>query len=226
MRWGAEMARKTGRRYDPSYREVVELRDGSHVELRLVVPSSRDLLAEGFSNLSERSRYLRFHATKDRLSPKELSYLTELDNERHLAIGAVGFDGGRERGLGVARFVRDEESSAAEAAITVADDVQGQGLGQILLERLVEAAVERGVRQFWFEVLGENTTMRRLLESVVDARRVSVSWRGSVGRFQVELPERVDEHGGSQGWIDKLEPLYRILRLFADRASSEPLRRR
>ena len=153
-------------KYDQPYRENVTLADGRVATLRLLSPADKDLLQQGFEGLYDDSRYRRFFNGKEHLSEKELRYLTEVDGEDHFAVGAVetGPDGG-ERGLGVARFVRFRgEDTVAEPAITVIDEAQSLGLGGVLLQRLVEAACERGVTRFRAELLSGNAPICHLLE--------------------------------------------------------------
>ena len=112
------------RYFDADYAELARLRDGTPVQLRLVRASDKELVRKGFARLSPESRYLRFFAPKDHLTERELSYLTELDGEHHLAIGAervpTGADG--PEGLGVARFIRlADDPAVAEAAVAVLD---------------------------------------------------------------------------------------------------------
>ena len=161
---------------------------GREILLRLLRPGDRDRLAEGFYRLSDRGRYQRFLTPKNRLSDAELRYLTELDNEDHLAIGAVELTGGGEgRGLGVARFVRDaSDPEVAEAAIAVVDDAQGIGLGRLLFDHLVAAAAERGVHRFRGEVLAENRAALRLLEGVGAPLHKRIE--AGVTEVEVELP--------------------------------------
>lgn len=152
--------------FDEHYREDAELRDGTSVQLRLVRPADRELLRGGFHGLSGRSRYLRFMGAKANLTEAELEALTTLDGMDHLAIGALRWDpaSGAAEGLAVARFVRlPQEPDVAEAAVTVVDAVQRQGLGSLLLRRLAAAARERGIRWFRGDVLACNEPMRRLL---------------------------------------------------------------
>ncbi len=150
-------------RFDPAWREHLTLRNGTPVVLRQLRPEDRDLLADGFAHLSPQARYQRFHGVKDALSPADLRYLTELDGKHHFALGATTADG--KHGLGVARFV-ELEPGIAEPAVTVADECQGQGLGRLLLQRLIEAAQERGVHAFRFEVLADNQPMIKLLHEL------------------------------------------------------------
>ncbi|HZH16909.1 MAG TPA: GNAT family N-acetyltransferase [Archangium sp.] len=156
------------RRFHSQYRERLSLADGTWAELRMVRPEDAALLREGFERLSPRSRFQRFLSAKPRLSPDELKYLTSVDGEMHVAIGAVTWSpAGREMGLGVARFFRSAQTpEVAEVAITVADDAQGKGLGRILMDKLVEAARERGVERFDFRVLAGNVPMYKLVQAL------------------------------------------------------------
>lgn len=158
-------------KFGEDYRERVVLRDGTHVLFRLIRPEDKALLVDGLARMSPEARFRRFFSHRDRLSPSELAYLTELDHDRHFALGAglvgVGADeDATTRGLGVARFVRLEDPTCAEAAIAVVDEIQGQGLGRMLFERLVSAAAERGIKVFRFEVLAENDSMLGLVDSL------------------------------------------------------------
>jgi GNAT superfamily N-acetyltransferase len=152
--------------FDADYREEATLADGTPVLLRLVQPADRDLLREGFQQLSPASRYLRFFTPKADLTEDELTRLTTLDGINQLALGAerTGPEG-TVQGLGIARFVRDPANPAvAEAAVTVTDAVQGLGLGTLLLDRLAQAAAERGVTRFRGEFLAGNERVRALIE--------------------------------------------------------------
>ena len=50
--------------------------------------------------------------------------------------------------MGVGRLVMTPERDAAEFAVIVADPWQGKGLGQKLIERVIEIARENGVNLF------------------------------------------------------------------------------
>lgn len=156
------------RKYDPSYREPVVLRDGTHAVLRLIRADDSALLAAGFAQLSAESRYRRFLCVKNALSPEEIRYFTTLDNEDHVAIVAVTTDDqGHEHGLGVARFIRLQHApDTADVAVTVIDRVQHKGLGLLLVQHLIEAARERGLRRLHFDMLASNDPMRALLREI------------------------------------------------------------
>jgi GNAT superfamily N-acetyltransferase len=154
--------------YGEEYQETLTLRNGQRVLLRTVRPEDKHYLVQGLHRLSPASRRARFLATKQRLTEAELIYLTEVDHINHFAIGAVALreDGSEGEGVGIGRFVRlEDQRDSAEPAITVLDMWQGNGLGRILLERLIAAARERGIRTFHAEFLAENEAIRKLLQS-------------------------------------------------------------
>jgi len=175
------------RRFNDQYRELVSLRDGTRAEMRLIRPDDKELLVEGFEHTSAESRYLRFFVPKTSLSESELRYLTEIDGENHLAIGAIAVgDDGREHGLGVARFVRlAGDPTVAEAAFIVVDSMQGKGLGTLLFRRIMAAARERDIETFRCYVLADNRHMADVIRVV--APNAAEHVEDGVATFDVSL---------------------------------------
>jgi GNAT superfamily N-acetyltransferase len=210
-----------GLRYDAAYEEQVTLDDGTPVRLRLLRPTDKDELARGLARLSPESQYLRFFTSKVRFTPAELRYLTELDGWNHLAIaaGEIDCNGVEQDGIGVARFVRlPEEPTVAEPAVTVVDSRQGQGLGRMLVERLMQAALERGIERFRSEFLAANTPMRELFERV--SHQATFRREGSVVIAEFPLaPETMHEPAREASATAAVEShaIFDWLRLVADK---------
>ena len=172
----------------------VTLRDGTTVTVRPIVTSDRDRLLKGFERLSPESRYRRFFSPVNRLSEKMLRYLTEIDYVDHFAWVAEAEVDGELRGIGVARYVRTGPKSA-EAAVTVADDFQGRGLGSLLFDALVLQALESGIGCFEGDVLADNESMRGVLGATG-----AVVERPSQGicRWTIDLPASAEHVRESQ----------------------------
>jgi GNAT superfamily N-acetyltransferase len=155
---------------EPMATPVLSLEDGSIFEVRPITPDDKSLLASGFEQLSERSRYLRFLGAMPALSRRQLAYLSELDHRNHVAVGVL-HDG---EPVAVGRWVRfEQEPSDADVAITVVDDHQGRGVGRIVIEVLAMIARHRDVRWLHFDVLAENTAMLRMLDRLGAVRTPS-----------------------------------------------------
>lgn len=159
--------------YDERYRETVRLEDGAWIAMRLVRPSDKAILERALRTASAKTVYHRFLTVKKRFTPSELRYLTELDNENRLAIGAARIGGGRFEGAGIARLTRDpRDPTRAEIAIAVADNMQRRGLGVRLFVRLAQAAIERGIRTFDCTILATNEASIRFFRRLDPEARI------------------------------------------------------
>jgi acetyltransferase len=101
---------------------------------------------------------LRFFSTRRELPRSELARLTQIDYAREMAFVAVRDT----QTLGVVRAVVDPDNVDAEFAIVVRSDLKGQGLGHLLLGRMIEHLKRRGTQRMSCYVLRENTSMREL----------------------------------------------------------------
>lgn len=149
------------------------LDNGIQVFLRPIRPGDKLALQCGLRELSDDSTRARFLAPKDHFSRSELTYLTEVDGHDHVAVVAVEA-AHPTRIVGVGRFIRDpEEPESAEAAITVADHLQGQGLGRLLGTKIADAARARGITRFSASMLSDNEAVLRLFASISDRLELS-----------------------------------------------------
>lgn len=136
---------------------VMPLRDGTPVLVRAVGPEDKIRLQDGMSRMSTWSIYRRFARTFSRLTADELRYLTEVDQENHIAWGAVDPSDPHETGLGISRLIRDPCCpTRAELAVAVVDEYQQLGLGTILLAALYALAQARGIETLRAIVLPDN----------------------------------------------------------------------
>jgi acetyltransferase len=150
----------TIRRYPTHLIDRWTLEDGRVVTIRPVLPQDDVLAQEFVRKLSPESRYNRFLVGLAELSPPLLTYLTDVDYTRHLALIAETQVYGRELLVGEARFVIDPQATGgaptAEFAIAVADDWQAAGIGSRLLRNLETAAQAGGIARLTGDVLCSN----------------------------------------------------------------------
>jgi len=135
-----------------------ELKDGTAVHLRPIFRDEGPRLLELYDRLSSESLYFRFFAVPDKDRSKA-DYLAHVDYANRYAIVAeVGHTL-----AGVARWERSlTDPTRAEVAFTVADDLQGKGLGSLFFRRLATLARARGIETFEAEVLPDNERMLRV----------------------------------------------------------------
>jgi RimJ/RimL family protein N-acetyltransferase len=133
----------------------IVLCDGSAVDVRPLERSDREGLSAAFQGLSPETRYLRFATPKPNLTDRELDFLVDVDHRRREAILAT--DSVTGRWVAVVRYVEvPGEPGVVDIAATVADDWQGRGLGQALLQRLTVRARQEGHRTLRASVLAAN----------------------------------------------------------------------
>lgn len=139
---------------------------GPTLIIRALLPEDRQDLQMGFRALSPESRFQRFFADVRDLSPEQWDYLTNVDGVDHVAIVAIEPqpDVSMERGVAVARFMRlKDRTDTAEVAMTVADSMQGKGLGKTMLRLLQPLARNCGITRFSMDVLCNNAGMFAVL---------------------------------------------------------------
>jgi GNAT superfamily N-acetyltransferase len=142
----------------------VRLRDGAAILIRPVAPEDADQLRAGFAHLGAVSRYRRFLTEVERLTPVQVSELTEADHASREVMAAV--DAVTGEGVGVAHYAR--EGRVAHFAITVLDGWQGRGVGTALLERLAARARASGVETFVGRTIVGDAAARALLAHCAD----------------------------------------------------------
>jgi RimJ/RimL family protein N-acetyltransferase len=135
---------------------------GIALEVRPLTSADRDRLAVAFGRMSERSRLRRFLAPKPRLSAAELSYLTDIDHLSHAALAVVDPEDGRI--VGVARYATEpDDPDTADLACFVIDAWQGQRVGTMLAQRIVQRADANGIARLTASTFTDNRPARAML---------------------------------------------------------------
>jgi acetyltransferase len=114
------------------------------------------------------------------LSGEVLERLATLAGFRHVAIAAFCHYDKPGNGVGVARAIQSTESSPAELAVTISDEVQGNGIGELLLRMVVMMMHQHGVTSFTATTMTDNTGAKRVFQRlgatlVVDPEDVSLT---------------------------------------------------
>jgi acetate---CoA ligase (ADP-forming) len=147
----------------PAHREAdVALRDGSTLHVRPVRSEDREALLEFFGGLSEEALGFRFFSPAADL---DAAVTLALDVDYSERFGLVATRGAGPRLVGHAAYFATGDGRA-EIAFAIADELQGHGLGTILLAHLAEVAQGAGIELFEAEVLAAN---HRMLEVFRDS---------------------------------------------------------
>jgi acetyltransferase len=142
----------------------VQLNDGTDVLIRPIRPEDAESEARFVRELSDEAKYFRFMNTFQELSQEMLIRLTQIDYHNEMALIAVHMtDGVEGEQIGVARYATNVDKKSCEFALTVADNWQGRGVGQILMKDLMGVARDRDLESIEGQVLANNKRMLRLM---------------------------------------------------------------
>ena len=130
--------------------QTVTLRDGTPVQLRFLRPDDTERIKAFFYRLSPESVFYRLLEYRTVITDDEARRLCDVDGHLRVAIAATTGDEPDEAIIAVARYglTDPQHPEDAESAVVVEDAYQKRGLGKILVSRLVEYALEHGVRRF------------------------------------------------------------------------------
>jgi RimJ/RimL family protein N-acetyltransferase len=142
--------------------DAVTLVNSTTVRVRPIDLGDADALAVMFARLTPESRRRRFLSSKGDLSPRELTYFTDVDHVNHEAIVAIDEQCGTI--VGEARYASlPGLAGIADFAIVVSDELQHMRLGTGLAAQLVERARVNGMTRLTATTSWENAPARALL---------------------------------------------------------------
>ena len=138
-------------------------RNNIQVKVRFLHAEDAPLLIDIFENMGEESRYQRFNQSVDNLSRKRIWDEAKQIVESSTANGRgfiafVDLPDQSNVPIAVARYVH-MTADKAEAAMSVRDDFQGQGVGTVLFNLLLDEAKKNGLRSLVGMLLNSNTGM-------------------------------------------------------------------
>src|SRR5215471_15356188 len=134
------------------------LTDGTTVLIRPARPADTEAVRAMHAALSQDNLYLRFFSLSPDNAEREARRVCREPGPDHAAL--LAWLGGRL--AGVASYESGPAPGTAEVAFAVPDDLHGLGIATLLLEHLVSAARDRGLRAFTAEALLENQPMLKV----------------------------------------------------------------
>jgi len=172
------------------------LTDGTTVLIRPARPADAEAVRAMHAAMSPDNLYLRFFSLSPYSAEREATRVCREPGPDHAALLAWLGD----RLVGVASY-EPAEAGAAEVAFAVPDDMHGRGIATLLLEHLVSAARERGLRAFTAETLLENQPML----GVFTAAGLPVHRRLTEGMVELTFPIPAgDDDRTMDGYLDSV----------------------
>jgi len=161
---------------------------GHDYNLRLATAQDLPLLTDLLMGVSADTRYLRFLSPVPAFNPARAETMARqlwLENAwlTQVLLATVREDS-REKIIGLGEWhINPRDCTQADFALLVRDEWQGQGIGTVLLKRLVELAGRDGVTSLHSEIHPTNRVMRKVLSKL----NMPVSYQFESGTLEVEV---------------------------------------
>lgn len=151
------------RPYPSELEEPISLSNGRQLLLRPVLPEDEPALQGLVQRTSPEDLRLRFFQPIRALSHDMAAALTQIDYNREMALVAVDAGlPGQASVYGLVNLSADPNNEKAEYSIIIDRELMRLGLGIRLMRRIIDYARQRGIREIYGEVLGENDAMLQL----------------------------------------------------------------
>ncbi len=146
-------------------RNRFQTKKGVVVWIRPLLPTDAPHLVDIFKHMSADSRYSRFHQPLDSVAPERVWREAEAIAQTPQQEGIIAFADLPDQPhapIGAARYVCTGDG-VAETAVSVRDDMQGEGIGTYLLSVLAEEARAQGVQQLAATIQNANKAIVHVL---------------------------------------------------------------
>ena len=153
------------RPYPKELEEVLALPNGRKLLLRPIRPEDEPAYRKMFARMTPEDIRMRFFMAKREVSPEMAARLTQIDYDRDMALVlAEPGPAGESAIYGSVRISADPDGERAEYAISLRSDMSGQGLGPMLMRRIIDYGRRRGLKEIFGTVLRENRPMLKVCE--------------------------------------------------------------
>ena len=151
------------RPYPEELTEALPWSGGRTLTLRPIRPEDEAQHLAFLQRLDPEDVRMRVFYSRRTIEHSELARLTQIDYDREMAfLATLSTEDGGEETLGVVRGVCDPDNEAAEFGVIVRSDLKGQGLGQVLMDKLIRYLRAHGTQRIVGTVLRENHGMLAL----------------------------------------------------------------
>ncbi|MBL8293227.1 MAG: bifunctional acetate--CoA ligase family protein/GNAT family N-acetyltransferase [Bryobacterales bacterium] len=153
------------RPYPRRYESTAQMKNGETVTIRPIRAEDEPLIIKFHETLSERTvyfRYLQMLNLGQRTAHERLIRICFIDYNRELALVVIH----NHEIIGVGRLHKLHGTNEAEFAEVISDAYQGQGLGKLMLNRLIDVARAEGITRVVADIHAENVAMQAVCKKL------------------------------------------------------------
>lgn len=137
----------------------LDLADGTSICVRTIRPQDDALMREGISQMSDRSRYLRFFSGASEQPDSVIRNLLDVDGQSHLAWGAIDTSAPDNPAVAAVHALKANNPSPdaeLEFSVAVVDGWQKKGIARLLTAALLVHCKTRNFNRLEAYTLAEN----------------------------------------------------------------------
>jgi acetyltransferase len=149
--------------YPKELEQTLTLKDDQTLLLRPILPEDEPAFQAMLRRIPSYDVRMRFLRPLKELPRDMAAHLTQLDYDRDMAFVLAGPGvAGKAEIWGMVSMHADPDRETAEYAIVLDRTLQGQGLGYLMMQKIIEHARKSGIQELFGAVLGENKSMLRV----------------------------------------------------------------
>ena len=149
----------------PARMEEVREIDSQRITFRPAKPVDDRLIQEHFYQMDKTDVLNRFFSPRRSFFREDLEGMAQVDYIYNLSVVAVTGEVGFEKVIGLGMYIR-VKGTVAEVAFSVAKEWQAKGVATVLLEKITEAAREKGLTELMAYTKTSNTGMIKLFKKL------------------------------------------------------------
>ncbi len=164
---------------------------GRSVCLRPIRPDDEARHMEFLQHLDPDDIRMRVFYSRRTMERSELARLVQVDYAREMAFVALAESAeGELQTLGVARALVDPDNVEAEFGVIVRSELKGQGLGALLMDKLVAYLRAQGTQRLVADVLSDNRRMLKLSQQQGFVEVLRDDGESDTKRIMLDLHQR------------------------------------
>jgi len=149
--------------YPQELEEHIQLANGMQLLLRPIKPEDEPAHHYFLTHTDPKDIYFRFFRSVSNLSHSQMARFTQIDYDREMAfIASRKNEQGENETIGVVRAVSYADDREAEFAIIVRSDMQNLGIGNKLMQKIIDYIRARGIKRLTGQTLLMNIAMQNL----------------------------------------------------------------
>jgi len=153
--------------YPQKHEELVRLKSGKTYKIRPIRPEDEPALIENFEQMTQEEIRFRFFHVVRTMDHRMAARFTQIDYDREMALVVTDLGNSPEWKLyAVVRLIRDSFGEQAEFSLIVNHILAGQGLGTLLMRRIISYARTQQLSGIYGDVLAENAAMIAICKKV------------------------------------------------------------